>query len=87
LQRPEGPPGLVIVNPPYGARLGDRKQIQPLYRALGQTLIGRFEGWRVGLITNDAALARSTGLPFGKTAAPVSHGGLRVTLFQTAPLG
>jgi putative N6-adenine-specific DNA methylase len=87
LQRPDSPPGLVIVNPPYGGRLGDRKQLQPLYRALGQTLISRFAGWRVGLITNDATLARATGLPFGKTAAPVSHGGLRVTLFQTAALG
>ena len=87
LQRPAGPPGLVVINPPYGGRLGDRKKLGPLYRALGQTLIGRFAGWRIGLITNDATLARATGLPFGETAAPVSHGGLRVTLFQTPALG
>jgi putative N6-adenine-specific DNA methylase len=83
---PEGPPGLVIVNPPYGTRLGDRKTLLPLYRALGQTLLARFPGWRVGLITSEPSLARATALPFLPPAAPVPHGGLRVTLFQTAAL-
>ena len=87
LTAPDGQPGLVIVNPPYGARIGDKKQLQPLYRSLGQTLLNKFPGWRVGLITADAQLAKSTGLPFKPTAAPVAHGGLRVTLFQTGPLG
>ena len=83
---PAGPPGLIIVNPPYGARLGDPQKLSPLYRALGQTLIGRFMGWRVGIITSEPKLAYITGLPFLPTAAPVQHGGLRVTLFQTEPL-
>jgi putative N6-adenine-specific DNA methylase len=86
LTAPEGPPGLVIVNPPYGARIGEKKKLQPLYRALGQTLATRFAGWRVGLIATDAHLAKATGLPFAPPAAPVAHGGLRVTLFQTGPL-
>lgn len=86
LVKPEGPPGLVIVNPPYGARIGDKKKLEPLYRALGQTLMTRFAGWRVGLITSEASLAKMTGLPFAPPEAPVSHGGLRVTLFQTRPL-
>ena len=83
---PEGPPGLVIVNPPYGSRIGDAKKLTPLYRALGQTLLTRFPGWRVGLVTSEPTLARATGLPFLPPAAPVPHGGLRVTLFQTAAL-
>jgi putative N6-adenine-specific DNA methylase len=83
---PEGLPGLVIVNPPYGARIGDEKKLVPLYRALGQTLMTRFAGWRVGVITSDVKLARATGLRFLPAAAPVPHGGLRVTLFQTAAL-
>lgn len=86
LAAPEGPPGLVIVNPPYGARLGESSHLKPLYRALGQTLADRFKGWRVGLITTDPSLARATGLPFKPPGAPVSHGGLRVRLFQTAAL-
>lgn len=86
LVAPEGPPGLVIVNPPYGTRLGDSKQLRPLYRALGQTLLDRFPGWRVGLVTTEAGLARATGLPFLPPGPPVAHGGLRVTLFHTEAL-
>ncbi|NGM23874.1 class I SAM-dependent RNA methyltransferase [Roseomonas stagni] len=86
LQRPEGPPGLVIVNPPYGSRIGDRKALAPLYRALGQVLRSRFQGWRVGLVAAEPALARETRLPFLPPGPPVPHGGLRVTLFRTGPL-
>lgn len=87
LQPPAGPPGLVITNPPYGTRLGDSGQLIPLYRALGQTLLARFGGWRVGLVTAEAKLAHATGLPFLPHGAPVPHGGLRVTLFRTGVLG
>lgn len=83
---PAGPPGLVIVNPPYGDRIGEKARLKPLYRALGETLLSRFAGWRVGLITSDAALAEATSLPFALTADPVLHGGLRVTLYRTAAL-
>lgn len=86
LAEPEGPPGLVIVNPPYGQRIGDRKELTALYRALGQTLSARFSGWRVGVITNETALAQATGLPFGKPLPPVLHGGIRVNLYLTGPL-
>jgi putative N6-adenine-specific DNA methylase len=86
LAAPEGQPGLVIVNPPYGGRIGDTKNLLSLYRALGQTLLSRFAGWRVGLMTSERELARATGLPFLPPTAPVPHGGLRITLFQTAPL-
>jgi putative N6-adenine-specific DNA methylase len=84
--RPEGPPGLVMVNPPYGARMGDKAALEPLYRALGQVLRQRFGGWRVGMVTSESSLAQATALPFLAPAAPVPHGGLRVTLHRTAPL-
>ena len=83
---PEGAPGLVIVNPPYGGRIGEKQSLFPLYRALGQTLLSRFAGWRVGVITNEASLAEATGLPFAPPGPPVTHGGLRVTLFRTGAL-
>lgn len=83
---PSGPPGLVIVNPPYGTRIGDKKRLYQLYGALGQALRARFAGWRVALVTTEASLAKACGLPFTTPAGPVSHGGQRVTLFLTAPL-
>jgi putative N6-adenine-specific DNA methylase len=87
LTAPNGPPGLVIVNPPYGTRLGDKKRLYQLYGALGQTLRARFSGWRVALVTSEMSLAAACRLPFAPPSGPVSHGGQRVTLFLTGPLG
>jgi putative N6-adenine-specific DNA methylase len=86
LPRPDGPPGLLMVNPPYGARIGEKKLLFALYGALGKTLAARFGGWRVGLVTSDPALAKATALPFLPPAPPVSNGGLKVALYRTAPL-
>lgn len=83
---PDGPPGLVMVNPPYGVRIGERKLLFALYGTLGCTLKARFKGWRVGLVTSDAGLAKATGLPFLPPGPPVSHGGLSITLWRTEPL-
>ncbi|MCV6584734.1 MAG: class I SAM-dependent RNA methyltransferase [Marinibacterium sp.] len=86
LQRPDGPPGLVIVNPPYGARIGNKKLLYAVHNALGRALQERFAGWRVGLITTEAGLARATGLPWRDTGPHVAHGGLKVRLWQTGAL-
>jgi putative N6-adenine-specific DNA methylase len=86
LARPEGAPGLVIVNPPYGARIGEAGPLRGLHASLGARLKEHFAGWRVGLVTNDPGLARATGLPFGPPSAPVAHGGLKVRLYRTPPL-
>jgi putative N6-adenine-specific DNA methylase len=86
LRPPAGPPGLIIANPPYGTRMGDKKQLFPLYRALGETLRTHFSGWRAGIITTETMLAQASGLPFLPPEPAVAHGGLRVTLHQTAAL-
>lgn len=86
LQRPYGAPGLVIVNPPYGARIGNRKLLFALYGALGGVLTERFGGWRVGLVTSDPGLAKAAALPFQPQPIAVSHGGLTVRLYRTGRL-
>lgn len=86
LTRPDGPPGLVIVNPPYGGRIGTKGLLRALYGSLGGVLRARFSGWRVGLVTSEDALARATGLPFGPPDAPVPHGPLKVRLWRTGAL-
>lgn len=83
LTPPEGPPGLVMCNPPYGGRIGDRKLLFGLYGALGGVLAERFAGWSVGIVTGDGGLAKATGLaldPFG----PVDHSGTKVHLWKGA---
>jgi len=86
LERPDGPPGLVIVNPPYGARIGNKKLLYAVYGTLGKTLLARFSGWRVGMVTSDAGLAKVSGLPFLPPGPWVPHGGLKVGLFKTGRL-
>lgn len=86
LQRPDGPPGLVICNPPYGARIGNQKMLYGVYAGLGDALRARFTGWRVGIVTSDPSLAAAMKLPFKPKGAPIPHGGLKVWLFQTGPL-
>lgn len=86
LRRPEGPPGLVMVNPPYGARIGERKLLFGLYASLGEVLLREMRDWRVGIVSSDAGLVKATGLPFLPPGPPVAHGGLKVTLWRTDPL-
>lgn len=86
LHRPDGQPGLVIINPPYGGRIGNKKLLFGLYGALGKVLMERFRGWRVGIVTSESGLAKATQLPFKPTSAPIPHGGIRITLYQTDPL-
>ncbi|MGX6648721.1 THUMP domain-containing class I SAM-dependent RNA methyltransferase [Maricaulaceae bacterium MS644] len=86
LERPSGPPGLVIVNPPYGARIGDPAALRSLYSTLGRRLKASFEGWRVGLVTSDATLAKATRLPFEAPGPVVDHGGLKIRLWTTKAL-
>lgn len=86
LQRPDCEPGIVIVNPPYGERIGDKKQLFALHGRFGQVMMERFSGWRVGIITSDAGLAKATNLPLHPPGPPIDHGGLRVKLHQTDPL-
>ena len=83
IKRPSGPPGLVITNPPYGARIGKKKDLFALYTAFGDVMREKFAGWRIGMITSDIKLAEATNLPWLNTGPPIAHGGLKVRLFRT----
>lgn len=83
LTRPEGPPGLVMVNPPYGTRIGNKTELTALYASFGAVMRERFSGWRVGLITTQQDLAEITKLPWLPPSAPIPHGGLKIKLYRT----
>lgn len=83
ITRPDGPAGLVMVNPPYGARIGKKRDLVALYGAFGTVMREQFKGWRVGMVTSDANLAQAANLPWLPTGKPIVHGGLRVNLFKT----
>lgn len=86
LARPEGPPGLILVNPPYGERIGDKGELRALYVTLGRVLAERFSGWRTGIVTSEPALAHATRLPLLDPGPPVPHGKLKIRLYRTGPL-
>lgn len=60
-QRPL-PTGLLVCNPPYGERIGDKARLGPLYRELGEVMISRFPGWHGAILTSDLDLGKATGL-------------------------
>jgi putative N6-adenine-specific DNA methylase len=80
LQPPEGPPGIVLTNPPYGARIGNRKTLFGLYGSLGRCWASG-SGWRVGIVTSDDGLAKAVGLPL-TPSGHVDHSGTKVRLWQ-----
>jgi 23S rRNA (guanine2445-N2)-methyltransferase / 23S rRNA (guanine2069-N7)-methyltransferase len=64
LHRPAGCdlPGLVITNPPYGERLGERNSLGALYHAFGERLRADFTGWHAAVIVADDELGHALGL-------------------------
>lgn len=61
-EAPEGPVGLVVVNPPYGERLGEHEDLKPLYKELGDCLKTHYVDWRSSVITSDAELGKCIGI-------------------------
>ena len=82
---PDCAPGLVIANPPYGARIGNMKQLHALYALFGLVMKKRFQGWRIAIITNEQALADATKLSFTSTSPIIDHGGIKVKLYVYDP--
>lgn len=44
-------PGLLITNPPYGERLGEKEEVLALYTLLGEKLREQFSHWHVSVFT------------------------------------
>ncbi len=58
----KGMPGLVVLNPPYGERLGETRELRSLYANLGMRLKTHFRGWRASLFTGNVELGKGMGL-------------------------
>lgn len=63
LQRPANTEfGLVLSNPPYGERLGEKDTLLLLYEHLGLRLKEDFSGWKAAIFTGNQDLAKAMGL-------------------------
>lgn len=79
--RPRKASGLLLVNPPYGERLGDIETLVPLYTGLGNTLREHFQGWKAGVFTGNVDMAFKLGIRSHKKYA-LYNGALECKLFN-----
>jgi 23S rRNA (guanine2445-N2)-methyltransferase / 23S rRNA (guanine2069-N7)-methyltransferase len=61
------PRGLIAVNPPYGERLGDLRELAPLYGRLGAAFKAHFDGWQAAVLTGNPPLGLEIGLKAKRT--------------------
>ncbi len=52
----------VIMNPPYGIRLGSEKELEILYKTIGDTLKNKFTDCHAYIFTHNKNLAKCVGL-------------------------
>jgi putative N6-adenine-specific DNA methylase len=76
--------GLMLVNPPYGVRVGDTKQLRDLFARLGQVARTKAPLWRVGMLSADRDLERQTDLDLVEVFA-TKNGGIPVRLMLAEP--
>ena len=72
--------GTVFFNPEYGIRLGDPKELAPVYERIGTFLNEKCRGWTGALITGNPDLARLVNLYY-KTRVPFYNGPIDCRLF------
>ncbi|WP_353260049.1 THUMP domain-containing class I SAM-dependent RNA methyltransferase [Prochlorothrix hollandica] len=73
--------GVVICNPPYGTRMGDRQELGQFYKLLGDVLKQRFKGWKAYVLSGNKELAMFIGLKSSKRM-PVNNGSLACQLLE-----
>jgi putative N6-adenine-specific DNA methylase len=71
----------IVTNPPYGERVGEERELAPVYRRLGETWRERCGGWRVALLSGNPNLARELGLAPRRTTA-LANGALECELLE-----
>ncbi len=59
---PAGTPGIVMLNPEYGIRLGDAAALEPVYKRIGDWFKQRCAGWMGYVFTGNLDLAKKIGL-------------------------
>jgi putative N6-adenine-specific DNA methylase len=78
---PPLPPGVAVMNPPYGERLGDKDDLAALYPRLGDALKQRYAGWTAYIFTADMRLPKLIGLKASRRT-PLYNGALECRLFE-----
>lgn len=79
-----GPPaaaGIMVMNPPYGERVGNETELAAFYPRLGDALKQRYAGWTAYILTADMRLPKLIGLKASRRT-PLYNGALECRLFE-----
>ncbi|OGA03046.1 MAG: DNA methylase [Betaproteobacteria bacterium RIFCSPLOWO2_02_FULL_62_17] len=79
--RAPSPEGVMVMNPPYGERLGEKEELAALYPQLGDWMKRYFAGWRCYYFTGDPELPKGIRLKASKRT-PLFNGAIECRLFE-----
>lgn len=71
-------PGIVVINPPYGQRMGDARQSNQLIHDIFNVLKTTYKGWKAAIVLPRKHLVENA--PFETTSHYFQHGGLQLVL-------
>ena len=72
-------PGLVVLNPPYGERIGEKDTLARFYRKMGDRLHEAYQGWKFAILVPQPWLVSELHLSYDQRIR-LPHGGLKVEL-------
>lgn len=72
--------GYIICNPPYGERLGEKEEVQRLYKSMGR-IFSRFDTWSKYVITSDEEFEKLYGKKVSKKRK-LYNGRIKVDYYQ-----
>lgn len=78
---PPASSGILVTNPPYGARLPEKEELAEFYPRLGDALKKKFSGWTAYILSADMRLPKLIGLKASKRT-PLFNGALECRLFE-----
>ncbi len=73
--------GVLVANPPYGVRIGDKAALAEFYPKLGDALKRHYAGWRCWLFSGDPQLAKLIRLHPSRRI-PLYNGALECRLYE-----
>ncbi len=81
LRPPAGASGVIVMNPPYGVRMGEQQELAALYPRIGDWLKQYFAGWRCYIFSGDPAVASLIRLKASRRT-PLYNGAIECRLYE-----
>ncbi len=78
--------GLLVVNPPYGERMGEEGSLAAIYQQLGTLLREAYQGWHAAILCGNPSLARHLGI-YAWRSHRFMNGAIDCRLLRFEPAG